>query len=291
MITLSQKSYFCKSNQFKVNMKKNNNFLKIAVLVISALSLFGCRKHEDISLSLSDLWFPKDAGVKEIQLTANCKWSIEIDDAADWYSIEPMTGEGNSVLYITVQSLGELEQRTSSFTINSARGKVQLKVSVMQNTQDPLELLSITNLVFGVSNLAHWNTDYAGEVIDDSYEYYEFDPYDTLSGYIMYFFENGEGVQKDNHDDSSVYYYFNYDYDPAIRNLHLEFETVNGLPDVYDATILSASMELFSFQHEYKKNYWERTEMMKIGSINPVTKSLLKHKTSKRKERGSIFLF
>ena len=107
---------------------------------------------------------------------------------------------------------------------------------------------------------------------------------------MMYFFEDGTGVQRDHHEDTAVYYLFTYDYNAANRNLHIEFETISDtLVENYDASVLTASEELFRFFHEYKPNWWERADMRKIGTITPGEKSLLKCAAKKRKEADGIF--
>lgn len=274
-------------------MKKKINILKTALFLLATMSLLGCNKTEEISILVDNLWFPEEACVQELSITANCKWSISIDDGADWYTIDPMSGKNDEVLNVTVKALGDIEQRTSSFTITSAKGKVQLHVRVSQNTDEPTELKSITNLVFGVASFAHWNVDYYGEVIDWTYEPYEFNPYDTTTGYTMFFFEDSIGVQKDSHKkDSTVYYLFKYAFNPDTRIIHFDFETVDGTPEIYDAPVLIATEELFRFQHEYKPMRWELADMRKIGIIKPQEKSRIMQTTQKRKPKGGgVFQF
>ena len=155
-------------------MKKSITFFKATLFLITLMSLVSCNKKEEISVLVNKLWFPEGACVQDLSVTANCKWSISIDDGADWFTIDPMSGRNNETLKVSVKALGELDSRSSSFTITSAKGTVQLKVLVSQNTDDPTELKSITNMVFGVASFAHWNVDYFGEVIEESYFHYEY---------------------------------------------------------------------------------------------------------------------
>ena len=204
-------------------MKKKINVLRTALLFMVTMSLVSCSKKEEITLSVNNLWFPEEACVQELKITANCKWSISMDDDADWYTIDPMSGKNDGVLNVTVKALGDAGQRASSFTITSAKGKVQLQVCVSQNTDDPAELKSIANKIFGVATLVHWNVDYYGEVIEETYRRYEFNSNDTATGYIMYFLDT-IGVQRDNvNGDSTTYYQFKYDYNPDTRIIHFDF--------------------------------------------------------------------
>ncbi|MBQ6769981.1 MAG: BACON domain-containing protein [Bacteroidales bacterium] len=296
-------------------MKKEFKVLKIMFFTLLMLGFAGCKK-EKITLSRYELWFPSEASVQDIQLTANCDWTVSIDDGADWYTIRRsydktvMTengyttvsvidttqiltgGSGDMRIAVVVDPLEGASERSSNFTITSAKGKVQLRVSISQNTTQPVELQSITNMVFGVMNVAHWNVDYFGEVIEDSYRELEFDPTDTTTGYFMYFLEEGQGVQRDNTHDSTLYFLFTYNYDPAARNLHIEFETVSDtIPEVYDAPVLTATVDLFHFCHEYKPNFWERADMKKVGNITTQRKEFLYRNAKKRKGGDPIFMF
>ena len=263
--------------------------LSLTLLALAALSFTSCKK-EDITLSMYNLWFPKEAGIQEINLTSNCAWSISIDDDADWYTVTPMAGKRDAVLVVTIQPIGEKEQRRSTFTVTSKKGDVQHKVSVSQNTLAPPELTSLNNTIFAVLNLTHWNTDFFGNVIEDSYESHDYDPADTTKGYFMYFFEDGTGVQRDNSRDTTVYYQFTYVYDAFARNFHIEFETVTDTLEIYDAPVLAATPKMFRFQHEWKPDFWELSDLQRVGTITPQEKSFLKRKAKKRKGDEPIFI-
>ena len=297
-------------------MKIKVNFSSVLLLIFIAFSLVGCKK-EKITLSEYEFWFPGEASVQNIQVTANCDWTISIDDGADWYSIKKSidttvysanesstyfiiynsaqtisSGRGNMTLAIVVEPLENQLERSSSYTITSTKGNVQLKVHLSQNTEDPTELESITDMVFGVANVAHWNVDYYGEVIEESYRRKEFNPYDTTSGYFMYFFQDSIGIQRDNvNGDSTTYYSFKYAFNPDTRILYIDFETVADTSETYNAPVLIATEEIFRFQHEYLPMRWEISDMRKIGTLHPNEKSRIMQATTKRKPKGGVFQF
>ncbi len=296
-------------------MKKRNILLNSALFALAVFSLVSCNK-ESIKVSTHELWFPIEASVQDITITANCPWSIKIDDDADWYTIRESydttvftsngsmtysaiettkivtSGRGDMTLSILVDPLEGVPNRASSFTITSANGHIQVQVRVLQNTNDPTELQSITNMIFGVSNAAHWNTDYYGEVVEDSYQYFEFNPNDTTTGYLFYFLDDGMGIQKDSHADSTVYYLYTYEFDPFNRILHIEFETVSDtISEIYNAPVLCATEEVFRIMHEYRPNFWERFDMKKIGNFTPQQKAILKRKAKKRDGHEPILIF
>ena len=268
---------------------RNSSFTILSERGKTSVKVNVVQKKEVIELSRYDLWFPKESSTKTLEITANCKWTVSIDDGADWYSVSPTSGEtiNQGSLTLSVQPYEGTDYRSSTFTITSEHGWRVAKVYVSQNK---LELDEIFNMVFGVSKLEHWNTDYFGQIIEDSYKTWEYDPFDTTQGYLMYFFEDGTGVQRDHHKDTVVSYYaFTYDYNASNRMMHIEFETVGDEPEDYDLSLLTASEELFRFMHEYKPNWWERADMRKIGTINSGEKSLLKRAAKKRQGMEGIF--
>lgn len=265
---------------------RNSSFTIVSGKGKASVTVKVTQKKEVIELSKYELWFPKEAETKTIEVTANCKWTVTIDDNADWYTVSPMSGENGGSLAISVQPYEGSDYRSSSFTLTSEHGFTTAKVFLSQNK---LEFDEIFNMVFGVSKLERWNTDYFGQMIEDSYKHWEFNPYDTATGYRMYFFEDGHGVQRDHHNDSVVYYTFTYDYNAESRNLHIEFDLVSDSLENYDVYVLTASEELFRFHHEYKPNFWERADMRKVGTITPGEKSLLMRAAKKRHGVEGIF--
>ena len=259
-----------------------------ALLLLVGAGLMGCVKTYKIQVSTNNLWFGLDAGALSLEVTSNCDWTIIKTDAAEWYTINTMDGKKDATLIVTVEPLTEGDFRSSSFVIQSPGGHVRRTIFVSQNK---LDFEGLYNKVFGVMSVEHWNTDYLGQMIEDSYKQREYNPYDTATGYTMYFLENGLGVQRDHHDGTVVYYEFTYEYNPINRIFHIEFETIDEGHENYDANVLTASDSLYRFMHEYKPNFWERADMRKIGIITPGEKEFLKRSATKRKGGEPIFQF
>lgn len=271
-------------------MKNNIKTIALALFAITFFALTGCHKNENITVSHDTLWFSTEASSQTIEITTDCSWSIEKNGDAQWYTVSPMSGEkakNGATITISVNSFEGENYRSASFTIKSPKGKGNVTVNLSQNV---VEFTDIINTVYGVTKVEHWNTDYAGNMIEDSYICVPFDPHDQTTGFTMYFAEDGIGAQEDRYNDSTVYYPFHYDYDSNTRNLHIEFELVDSTQtEVYNANVLTATEGMFRFQHEYKPNFWERAEMTKIGTINPNAKDAILRATAKRKENGPIF--
>ena len=269
-------------------MKKKSTFIMMVMMTIAVLGLVGCEKKYSITVSTQNLWFGLEAGEQTLDIKANCNWTITKNDNANWYTINTMSGKNDGTITITVEALENADFRGSSFVINSPGGHVYRTVFISQNK---LDFDGMVNKIFGVMSLEHWNTDFYGQIIEDTYKHKEFNPYDTTGGYLMYFLENGQGIQRDHHSDTAVYYLFNYEYNPINQILHIEFETATGAPESYDPQVLTASDSLYRFIHEYKPNWWERADMRKVGVINPSEKSFLRNVATKRKGDGPIFQF
>ena len=269
-------------------MKKKHCFLTWAALVIVAVTcLVGCEKRDNIIVSTQELWFGLDAETLELVITANCNWTVYKNEEADWYTISKMEGKKDDTLFISVEALTDADFRGASFVINSPGAHVRRTVFVSQNK---IDFDGLVNKVFGVMVLEHWITDYFDQIIEDEYHLYEYDPYDTTRGYLMYFLEDGKGFQRDHHSDTVAWWAFDYDFDVINQKLNISFETVEGAPESYSPNVLTASDSLYRFFHEYQPHYFERADMRKVGNITSGEKAILQQKAKKRKERGPVFL-
>ena len=245
---------------------------------MALLGLASCVIEYDIFVSSQDLRFGLQTDSQTIIVKSNCKWTITKNDDADWYTVSPMSGKANdSIVTVTVKDYSEGDFRGSSFVINSPGGHVYRTVFVSQNKMD----------FYGREK---WNTDYAGQIIEDEYKHWEYNPYDTTGGYLMYFFEDSVGLQRDHHTDTVAWWPFKYTFDAENLILHIDFETVEGAPASYAPEVLAASDSLYRFIHEYRPHWWERVDMRKIGTIHPAEAAILRHKATKRKNSESVFM-
>ena len=264
---------------------------KYLILTIIALLCFaGCVKNYSIIVSSQDLRFGLASESQTLIVKSNCKWTVTKNDDADWYTISPMSGKAkDSIVTITVKDYRDGDFRGSSFVINSPGGHVYRRVFVSQNK---LDFDGLVNKVFGLTFLEHWNTDFYGQIIEDDYDIYEYDPYDTTRGQRMYFLENGQGIQRRvrERDDSVFYYAFEYDYDSDSSIFHIVFHLEDGSLEPYNPEVLCASDSLYRIFHEYKPNWWERADMRKVGTIIPSEKAILQQKVSKRKKGDPVFV-
>lgn len=268
-------------------MKTKKKYL--VLIIMALLCLTSCVKDYSILVSSQDLRFGLQSDSQTITLTTNCKWTITKNDDADWYTISPMSGRTkDSIITVTVKDYSNGDFRGSSFVINSPGGHVYRTVFVSQNK---IDFYSMVNKIYGAVSIEKWNTDFYNQIVEDSYKHRVYDPYDTTQGQLMYFLEDGKGVQRNRVlEDYPIYYPFKYEYDPANNTLHIEFETEEG-PEPYDPEVLNASDSIFRIYHEYKPHWHERADMRKIGVVTPGEKTRLMQKIMKRKKGGEpIFI-
>ena len=258
-------------------------------MALALLCLTGCVEDYSILVSTQDLRFGLEAESQTMIVNANCKWEVIKNDDADWYTVSPMSGRAkDSVVTITVEDYSDGDFRGSSFVISSPGGHIRRTVFVSQNK---LDFDGMINKVFGLTKLEHWNTDFFGQIVEDSYETWVFDPYDTTRGQLMYFFEHGQGVQRNRElFDHAIYFPFEYEYDADSSILHIVFHLVNDSLEPYNPEVLCASDSLYRFMHEYKPDFFERADMRKVGTCSLDDHMMMRSKLSKRKQGGPIFM-
>ena len=266
-------------------MKNTKHFMTMALMALMALGFTGCYKNHSLTVSSQDFRFGKASETQTLIVRTNTKWSIDLKDNADWYTISPLSGSANdSIVTITVNAY-DGDYRGTSFVVNSPGGHIHRTVFVAQTK---IDVYSMINKVYGVMHKERWNTDFYGQIIEDSYEPKDYNPYDTTRGYQMYFLADGTGVQRDNHADTVAYWLFNYAYDDINHILHISF-SVDSTKN-YSPEVLTATDSLYRFMHEFEPHNWERADMRKIGTIDPAEKSDMLLKAVKRKHSGPIFL-
>lgn len=268
---------------------KAKQFLFPFVLFIAILGLSGCVRENSVLVSTQDLRFGLKAESQTFIIHANCKWEVSKNDDADWYTISPMSGRAkDSIITVTVNDYTGGDFRGSSFVIGSPGWHIRRTVFVSQNK---LDFDGMINKVFGLTKLERWNTDYYGQIIEETYKPYEYDPYDTTTGQRMYFFEQGQGIQRRVVSyDSIVYYAFDYEYDSDNSILHIAFHLENDGLESYDPEVLCASDSLYRVFHEFKPDFWERADMRKVGTLVPEEMNCMKNKVTKRKKGEPIFI-
>lgn len=269
-------------------MKKSIKTLVVAALaLVATVIVASCVKDYHITVSNQDLLFSINEGTLKVDVTANGKWTVALRDTATWYTVTPMSGKNDGTITVSVKPMTDTDYRGTTIVVESPGGHLRRTIFI---SQSKLNFSGLMNKVFGVMSTERWNTDFQNQIIEDSYKKREFNPYDSMVGYWMYFLENGVGVQRDHHTDTVAFWLFNYEYQPGDQTMSFVFEDVTGAPLDYTVDVLAASDSLFRFMHEYESHWWERADMRKIGTINPAELQAIRRSMSRRQGRGPIFL-
>lgn len=88
--------------------------------------------NDYISVSLSSIQFQGDETKQELNISANCSWSLSSD--ASWITIEPSSGSGNSMVTISASQNSSGSERTGTIILKTDKGKLEKKVRVEQGT-------------------------------------------------------------------------------------------------------------------------------------------------------------
>lgn len=86
--------------------------------------------NDYINVSLSSIQFQGDETNQEFTISANCSWSISSD--ANWISIEPSSGNGNSKVTISASLNSSGSDRTGTIIVKTDKSKLEKKVKVAQ---------------------------------------------------------------------------------------------------------------------------------------------------------------
>lgn len=155
---------------------------KIFALACAAFALFSvvaCGEKEpkddptpEVTLSINptiaNVGF--EAGTTEIEVTANCEWTVTLtnsSDEAEWVSANPVSGNGNGKIVITYAGATSLTD-SRSVMVNVTNGEKTLQAKVLQA---PLELGDGEVLILGVDGVSRvwsiYNLAAAGEFVTD----------------------------------------------------------------------------------------------------------------------------
>lgn len=110
-------------------MKKVLFILPLAILMMAS-----CKKEDQAAYVNADkeiLEFSAEGGNESIKLSSNALWNIETD-GQQWYSVSPVSGNGNAEITITVEGgYTEAVSRLAQITIKA--GDASAIVSLLQN--------------------------------------------------------------------------------------------------------------------------------------------------------------
>lgn len=118
-------------------MKKN------LVILLASLAIVACEQEKTATLSLDQtaLEFSAEGGSKTVKVKTNTDWTLTTD-GADWYTISPTEGSGDTDVTITLGEYTDVNVRTAQIKFE-VEGHVE-NLAILQNRpetpKDPAEL-------------------------------------------------------------------------------------------------------------------------------------------------------
>ncbi len=112
---------------------------KLGLIALAVLSLMACSKEDDPTISITStpltLEFEAEGGSKTFNVETNKSWQLKTD-GADWYTITPESGKGNTVVTITVDAYTDAAERSSQITFSVVDKNLVRTVAVVQHRPD-----------------------------------------------------------------------------------------------------------------------------------------------------------
>lgn len=118
-------------------MKKN------LVILLASLAIVACEQEKTATLSLDQtaLEFSAEGGSKTVKVKTNSDWTLTTD-GADWYTVSPTEGSGDTDVTITLGEYTDVSVRTAQIKFE-VEGHVE-NLAILQNRpetpKDPAEL-------------------------------------------------------------------------------------------------------------------------------------------------------
>ena len=128
----------------------SNKFFKsifaFAMVLGTALGFVGCTPQEEpaaadpkVELSKSSVNFSSAEGSETLNITCNSEWEIEVDEAADWVTINPMSGKNNATITVAVaeNTTGEVrETEVKVYALHKTYGRYDTKKLTVAQSAD-----------------------------------------------------------------------------------------------------------------------------------------------------------
>ena len=101
---------------------------KVLLAILALAAAFSCTKTPEPSISLSTETVNVNFDGAErvaVDITANRDWTITTDGAT-WYTVEPLSGNGDATIYITVDPLETVATRAAELVLTAESATTRL---------------------------------------------------------------------------------------------------------------------------------------------------------------------
>lgn len=235
-------------------MNKKNTLIALIILAVT-WSFTSCKPRQHIELSKQNTIFSPRGGVDWITITADCDWTIEKEKGSDWFELNQTSGSKNATISITVGKNSELYDRAANFTVISANGKVKKTVLV---TQTKYDIKDIVDKAWFLRFYERWDTNYYGELIEDSYQNWTYYSEEGYQNWFLFFVDDNNGYQMRTKDGDTIYYPYEYHYYPEGDSLYIKFQTSDESVEDYHCDIYQVDDEMFVFSNEWWPHRFEK---------------------------------
>lgn len=114
-------------------LNNKSTMKKLLVVSLAALMVAACGKDKPaptLSLNPTSLEFSAEGGSKTINVESNTEWTLTTD-GADWYTVTPVSGDGDAVVTITLNNYTDAAVRSAQIRFE-AEGLIAT-LSILQN--------------------------------------------------------------------------------------------------------------------------------------------------------------
>ncbi|MBO8464658.1 MAG: DUF4876 domain-containing protein [Bacteroidetes bacterium] len=114
---------------------------KFLLFSLTALFAFSCTREAvkpTVEIDPETLTFTSVGGTMAVSVTASDDWTVETD-GGDWYSVSPMSGNGNSEITVTVSGYTDAIDRTATVRIiaENTAGTATATLTLIQQRMTP----------------------------------------------------------------------------------------------------------------------------------------------------------
>lgn len=233
----------------------NRKTILIALISIVVLGCVSCKPKQHIDLSKQSMVFSPRGGTDLFTITADCDWTIEVDNGGDWITLSQTSGSKDANVSVKVGKYTGMLDRNTSLTVVSANGKVKKTLLV---TQTKYDIKDIVGKAWFLRYYERWDTNYYYELIEDTYQSWTYYSEEGYENWFLFFTDDKTGYQMHTKQGDTVYYSYDYRYYPDGDSLYINFETSDGSVEDYHCLIYQVDDEMFVFSNEWWPHRFEK---------------------------------
>lgn len=264
-------------------MKRTTICLGVLLLAFMMLAS-SCHRKSAIVLSTDHLVFTYSGGSDVFQVTADCKWTIT--DAPDWMTINPTSGKKNDIVNVRVSRNNTSEDRNALLSVVSSNEKTKKDILI---TQTPIDISALVKKVWFARTEERWNSDYYDVVIPESYRSWTYYADAGREQWFFYFLEDSTGYEIHVFNNDTVFFQYQYIYEPDFDSLYIGFELINDTvnKEDYHTVVHQLDNEYFVFSHAYRPHQFEKITAVNVTGDRKNT-FRINPKKIKQKSRGPL---